>query len=110
MLMRSEKLDRRITLERAIETRDAFNNPILTWSTLATRWASVEHIRDTERWTAQEVGAAATLRFQIRWSSTVADLNAKDRVVYQGNEHDIMAVKELGRREGLEITAAARSD
>jgi SPP1 family predicted phage head-tail adaptor len=108
--MQARHLDRIITLERFTETRDAFNNPVLTWGTLATVRASVEHIRDAERWTAQEVGAAATMRFQVRWSSTVADLDAKDRLVYEGDTFNITAVKELGRREGLEITAAARAD
>ena len=108
--MKAAKLDRSITIERFTETRDAFNNPVETWTTLATVRASVEHIRDSERWTAQEVGAAATMRFQIRWSSTLAELNAKDRVIYEGDTFDVAAVKELGRRKGLEITAAARAD
>jgi SPP1 family predicted phage head-tail adaptor len=108
--MRAGRLDRRITIERATETRDAFNNPVLAWGPLATVWASVEHIRDSERWSAQEVGAAVQMRFQIRYSQAVADVNPKDRLTYEGREFDIVAVKELGRREGLELTAAARAD
>lgn len=108
--MRAGDLDRQVRLERFTETRDAFNNPVEAWTTLATVRAAVEYIRDGERWTAQEVGAAATLRFRIRYSSTVADLNAKDRLIYDGDTFNIMAVKEIGRREGLEITAAARAD
>jgi SPP1 family predicted phage head-tail adaptor len=82
----------------------------MDWAPLATVSASVEHIRDTERWAAQEVGAEATLRFQIRYSSTVASTNPKDRLLYEEREHNIIAVKELGRRRGLEITATARVD
>lgn len=108
--MRAGDLDRRVTIERFTTTRDDFNNPVPDWAVLATVSASVEHIRDAERWTAQEVGASATMRFQIRYSSTVADLNAKDRLVYDGDTFDIVAVKEIGRRQGLEITAAARAD
>lgn len=108
--MKAGPLDRRITIERYTETRDAFNNPVQTWATLTTVWAAVEHIRDSERWAAQEVGATATMRFQIRYSSTVADVSPLDRVVYEGRAYDIAGVKEIGRREGLELTASARVD
>jgi SPP1 family predicted phage head-tail adaptor len=110
-LMRAGDLDRTITIQRFTEIgRDPFNEPIMDWAPLATVSASVEHLRDTERWAAQEVGAEATLRFQIRYSSTVASTNPKDRLLYEEREHNIIAVKELGRRRGLEITATARVD
>ncbi|WP_418885044.1 phage head closure protein [Aurantimonas endophytica] len=108
--MDAGRMDRRITLERFTETRDAFNEPVQTWAPLATVWASKEDIRDGERWSAQEVGAEVTTRFRVRWSSVVADLNPKDRVQFDGRTYDIVAVKEIGRREGLEITASARAD
>lgn len=108
--MHAGKLDRRITLQRYTETRDEFNAPVQSWSDLATVAAAVEHIRDAERWTAQEVGAEATMRFQIRYWSDVATINAKDRLIYEGDTFDITAVKELGRHAGLEITAAKRGD
>jgi SPP1 family predicted phage head-tail adaptor len=110
--MRAGKLDRRITIQRATETRDGFNNVTLTWpgTVIATVWASKEDVRDSERFSSQEVGAEITTRFQIRWSSDVENVNPKDRVVYDGRPYDIVAVKEIGRREGLEITASARSD
>lgn len=108
--MQAGKLDRRIRLERATESRDAFNNAIKDWSTLATVWASKQDVRDSERLAAQEVGAEITTRFQIRWSSEVADISPLDRLVYEGKTYDIAAVKEIGRREGLEVTAAARAE
>lgn len=109
--MDAGKLDRRITIERFTTTRDAFNNPIETWAPLVTRTPAAKlDIRDSERWTAQEVGAEITTRFQIRYSSVVADVNPKDRVLYDGKTYGIVGVKEIGRRDGLEITAAARAD
>jgi SPP1 family predicted phage head-tail adaptor len=83
---------------------------ILTWATLATVWASRQDIRDSERVAAQEVGADITTRFQIRYSSEVAGVNPKDRINFDGSIYEIVAVKEIGRREGLELTAAARTD
>lgn len=107
------KLDRRIALQRYMETRDDFNNPVLTWAALATVSASKEDIRDSERMAAQETGSEITTRFQIRWSTAVADLNTKDRLEFpidSGRYFNIVAVKEIGRREGIEISAAARAD
>ena len=108
--MRAGSLDRRITIERATESRDAFNSIVKAWATLTTVWASKQETRDTERVASQEVGAEITTRFQIRWSSTVSDVNPKDRVIFDGRTYDIVGVKEIGRREGLELSASARSD
>lgn len=108
--MEAGKLDRRITIERATESRDEFNNVVLVWSALAVVWAEKAEIRDSERVAAQEVGAEVTTRFRIRYSSVVADVNPKDRIAFGGRIYDIVGVKEIGRKEGLEITAAARAD
>lgn len=110
MSLSSGKLERRIVLERFTETRDAYNEPVKTWATLATRSASYEPIRDSERFRAGETAANASARFIIRHSAAVADLNPKDRLTFEGVAHDILNVKEIGRREGIEITTAARLD
>lgn len=109
-MIRAGSLDRRIEIQRATESRDDLNNVVLTWATLRTVWAAKADVRDGERWAAMEVGAEVTTRFTIRWSPYVADVNPKDRIRYGGRTYDIVAVKEIGRREGLEITATARTD
>jgi SPP1 family predicted phage head-tail adaptor len=103
-------MDRRITLERFTTTTDAYNEPVKTWTTLATRWASYEPLSDGERFRASQTAASASARFVIRWSTTVADLTPKDRLLFGGVVHEIVHVKEVGRREGIEITTAARAD
>lgn len=108
--MQAGKLDRRIRLERFTETRDKANAPVKTWALLATRWASYEPMSDGEKFRASETAANASARFQIRWSQAVSDLNPKDRLIFEGVTHEIIRVKELTRREGLEITTAARAD
>ncbi|MGR3452882.1 phage head closure protein [Pseudooceanicola sp.] len=105
------KLDRRITLERGTVSDDGFNDAIgEPWSVLAEVWAQSMPLSDGERWRAGSIGATATHRFRIRYSSQVADLNPKDRLVFEGRVYDISGVKELGRRTGLEVTASARVD
>jgi SPP1 family predicted phage head-tail adaptor len=108
--MRAGPLDRRITLQRATFAQDATGQHIATWATLATVWVAKRDLSDSERVAAAEVSAEITTRFHIRWDSSWADLNPKDRAVFEGRTYDIWGVKEIGRREGLEITAAARSD
>lgn len=108
--MLAGKMDRRIVLQRFTETRDAYNEPVPTWATLATRWASYEPLSDGEKFAASETAANASARFRIRYSAAVADLNPKDRLTFNGDTWQILRVKEIGRREGLEITAGARAD
>jgi len=108
--MDAGRLDRRVTLKRATSTMNGFNDPELTWSTLATVWASVVPVSDAERMRAGETLAAKQSRFTIRYSSTVADLDPKDRLTFDGRDYDLNGVKELGRREYLEITATARAE
>jgi SPP1 family predicted phage head-tail adaptor len=101
-------LDRRVILWRATVTKDAFNADVVTWVQIATVWGSRKDVRDSERFRAAEVNAQLTARFVIRWSSDVADLNAEDQLESEGRRYAISAVKEIGRREGLEITASAQ--
>lgn len=108
--MRAGPLDRRITIERATATTDAFGGETLTWATVATVWGSREDVTDGERWRAAEVAATITTRFRIRWSSDVSSVSPKDRLVCEGRTYQIHHVKEIQRRTGLEITASARAE
>jgi len=110
MALSAGKMDRKIVLQRFTETFDSYNESVKTWATLATRWASYEPISDGERLRSSETAATLSARFVIRYSSAVATLNPKDRLTFDGTTYEIVHVKELGRREGLEITAGARDD
>lgn len=107
------KLDRRVKIERYTVTQNQYGEEIKSWAELATVWCAVKPISDGERIEAQQVNASITTRFTIRYSSDVSDLNPKDRIEYpvgSGTYYDIFGVKELGRREGFEITATAPAD
>jgi SPP1 family predicted phage head-tail adaptor len=110
MALAAGKLDRKIILQRSTETVDEYNEPVKTWATLATRSASYEPLSDGEKFRASETAAEASARFVIRYSAAVADLNPKDRLTFEGAAWEIVRVKEIGRREGLEITAGKRAD
>lgn len=108
--MKAGALDRTIVLQRATLAPNAMNEPVETWGTLATRRASYQPVSDGERSQAAEVAAVIDCRFQIRWSADVASLSPKDRLTFEGRVFDIRGVKEIGRRQGLEISARARAE
>lgn len=108
--MEAGKLDRRIVIERGAVTTNAFNEEIQTWAPLLTVWAGKQDVSDRERFAAAETGATVTTRFLIRWSNAAATVDARDRIIYDGRTYDVHHAKEIGRREGIEITASARSE
>lgn len=110
MNLASGALDRRITLQRALATEDDLGSPIETWVDLATVWAAKTDLSDVERSRAAEIGAVIDTRFQIRWSAQWSDLNPTDRLVYAGLTYNIAGVREIGRRQGIEISAKARAE
>lgn len=117
--MRAGILDRRVVLQRKAQSLSSSGTPTETWSTVATRWAGIRPLTGDERNAAQQWVAREQTRFTVRWSDDVADLSPLDRVIYPSADasnspvptrsiYDIIAVHELGRFEGLMITAARR--
>lgn len=103
--------NRRVVIQRATVTQDPGSGEnVETWATLATEWAEMTPLSDSERVKAAEVSAEITTRFRVAWKSSLSTINPKDRLTFDGKTWDIWGVKEIGFREGLEITAAARAD
>ena len=103
-------LDRLITLQAQTTQKTKLNEPVEVWGDVGDVWASFEPLSDGEQRRALEVGAAMTARFRIRWAVEVRELNPKWRVLFDGLTFDIVGVKEIGRREGWEISAVTRTD
>lgn len=108
--MQAGRLDRRIVIQRSTTVNDSFNQPVETFSTLATVWASAVPVSDGERMKAGQTLANKMMRFTIRYSSDVSDVDPRDRIVFNGRTFDVNGAKEIGRREGIEITATARAE
>lgn len=111
--MAAGRLDRRIIIERAdllLETTDAMGTPVPFWRDLVAVWADAKLVSDGERWQAGQTLADRLYRFTIRYSSEVANVDPRDRIQYDGRVWEIHGVKEVGRRQFLEITAAARAE
>jgi SPP1 family predicted phage head-tail adaptor len=108
--MRAGPLDRRITIQGKVVTHNEYGEEIVTWSTVATVWAQKIENRGQERFAAQQFVGKSAKTFKIRWSTAVAAVTTEHRVTFDGRQHDIQDVRELGRREGIEIDVTVRSE
>jgi SPP1 family predicted phage head-tail adaptor len=99
--MRAVNLDRKITIEELQQVPDGAGGFSESWATVGTYWAGKEQQSADEALRAGSRFAEETLYFRTRWISGV---NASDfRVKYEGDTYDIVGVREIGRREGLEL-------
>lgn len=106
--MQAGKLDRRLTLRRNTPTTDEFGGETSDWADVATVWASKEDVRDAERVRAQQVGASITTRFRIRPLAGGLRPSVEWQGACEGLLYEITAVKEIGRREGWELSSVAQ--
>jgi head-tail adaptor len=111
--MRAGKLDRRVRIERATTSQNDFGTPVPTWALLTEVSANIDAGAGSEQRLAMETTADQRRTFKIRW---MAGLAVTDRIVYRDYEGgpqrawDILDIAEIGRREGLLVTAIARQD
>lgn len=102
--MRAGLLTKTITIERATVTVDDYGTPANSWATLATVRAQVLQ-QSTEDF-MRNFGASteAAIVFRIRWADGIAP---GDRVTHDGQSYTLKEVKELGRREGMDLRCLA---
>jgi len=99
--MNPGRMDRKITIEKVTETRSSSGQVTKTWSTFASVWAEKIDSGSREFFNRGAVAETATV-FKIYYLN---GLTQKHRVKYNNEYYDIKSIKELGRREGHEITA-----
>lgn len=99
--MRAGKLDRVITIERATAgASDSYGVPSSTWATLATLRAQIVQASTEEFVRAFGDSTETAVIFRTRYLDGVT---LADRVAYEGAVHNLVEVKEIGRRRGLEL-------
>lgn len=104
--MQSARLDRRVTVQQRVLTRDTYGSEIESWTERCVVWGQRLDTTGREYFTAAERRAEGTAKFRLRYRD---DLEVTDRLVCEGVTYDIQNIAELGRREGLEIVAVVRS-
>ena len=116
--MKLGKLDRRISIQRKTDTQDVHGQPIPVWTQIGRqRWAAYYPVSGDERFISDQFVGRQQTEFQVQWATDLADLSPLDRVVFpystsptDSDIYDIMAVHEIGRRVGLRILTARRSE
>lgn len=98
-------MDRRVQIQNYTTTRDDWNTPIQTWSTLASVWASKQDRRSAEVVENDQMVNLNRTTWRIRYRS---DVDTTMRIEYDSEHYYVVGVRELGRKEGLEITTERR--
>lgn len=94
------KLDRPITIETPILATDSYGQKIKTFALFATTRANVKLGSEKEDFNSEQFTSVNETIFKIRYRPGV---NTSMRIVYNGNNYDILGIKELGRLDALEI-------
>ncbi len=107
--MRAGSLDRQIDLLSKGSGQSATGAPTGAWSVYASEiWAGKRDLSNDEAREDDQTVATQRAEFRIYWRD---DVSPADRVRYPagagGTEYAIIGIQELGRREGLLITAVA---
>lgn len=110
MALASGDLDRRLTLLRPVRGESPTGGEIIDYHEAGTVWAGKRDVSDAERVKAEQVGSTLTTRFVVRWSSLTTSLASGWQVKTGGVRYAVTGVKEIGRREGREITATALAE
>lgn len=108
--MAAGTLDRRLQFQRFTAVDDGLQM-VEAWADHGSPiWAARKDVSDGERAAAGWIEATSVARFTVRSSSFTRGLSPKDRLITDGREYHIQGIKELGRKDWLEITAIARVD
>lgn len=98
--MRAGDMDRRITIQRyEVVGDDGYGNEITGWNDVATVWAEVRQESGREFFASGAIQAERKVTFKLR----PVDVTVIDRVSYDDRLFDIHDVRELGRKEGVEL-------
>ena len=100
-------MDRRITILQRGSSTDDWNQKANAYTLLATVWAEVKDPGTKEREEADQRVTVITKVFTIRFRS---DLTTIHRINYGSDTYHITGIAEIGRQEGLRITAVARDN
>lgn len=101
--MRAGLLGHRVTLQAPVEVRGAdYADVQRTWANVATVWASVEPLSAREFFQNLEVQGELSARIRLRWSSAIAGISQKWRVLYGSRVFEIQGVINVGEH-GVEL-------
>lgn len=108
--MNAGRLDRRVQFRRVTETNTGLG-VVEAWADHGSPvWASRNDISDGEKAVAGSIYGEVSARFVIRSSIFARGITPKDECTCDGLTWRIVGLKEMGRRDYIEVTAVARLD
>lgn len=95
--MNAGKLRFQVDIQKPVETQNAYGEPEVSWSDVATAvWASIEPLKGREFFAAKQINADIEARIVMRYRSGV---QAKYRILHGENEYYIDSVINVGERD-----------
>lgn len=102
--MQAGKLQHSVELQRMTEELGPGRVPVQTWSIYAIVRAEIRQAGISEFLTTYGEGVSNNAVFLIRW---IPGVSVADRIVHGGKAWNIVAIAEIGRKQGLELRAVA---
>lgn len=100
--MRAGNLDRYITIQSPTDTEDSSNVPKVTYADEAVVSAQKIPASNIERYRDQQTVLVDDLIFRIYYYE---GLTSKHQILFDDVAYGIRGIKEIGRKEGMEILA-----
>ena len=108
--MRAGQRDRRVEVLRADLVDTGYGTEPGEPAVLLAVWAERADVSDGERFANGIEAAEITARFRVLACDATRGIRPSDRLRCEGREFDVVGVKEIEGRTGLEITVRARAD
>jgi SPP1 family predicted phage head-tail adaptor len=102
--MRAGKLDKTISIDRLSRTVNDYGTEVEAWTPVTTVRAQLVQSSTEEFMRSAGSIAETAVVFRVRFRD---DLTTSDRVTHRGQAYDVKEIKELGRREGLDLRCVA---
>lgn len=93
--MKTGELLQRLEIQSATSTRDVMGQPVVTWATSSTRWASIKSLNSREAYYSKTVRPEVTHKIRMRYFS---GLVAADRLKEGSRIYDIGGIINVDER------------
>jgi SPP1 family predicted phage head-tail adaptor len=93
-------MDKLAVIQTPSDSVNALGEPVLTYSTFATRWVELVPMSGTEQMNSMATQGTVMHRIRMRYTS---GLKPKMRVTYEGRTFEIVSIVERGRRDEHEL-------
>ena len=102
MSINAKRLDRTIVIRRRVEVLDARGTPLNDQSWVPVATLRAQRLENGSREFVRAYGQATEGEavFRVRY---VAGITTADRILFEGEELELVEVVELGRRSGLDL-------